>query len=451
MKYVVIMAAGKGTRMQSDLPKVMHKVCNTPMIEHLIDVSKEAGADKIVSIVGYGSEIVKKAMEGKCEFALQEPQLGTGHAVMQAKQLEGLKGKTLVINGDTPCLNPETLAKLYDELDDCSMVVLTAIPEDASAYGRVIKNEDGYLERIVEFKDANEEERAVKEINTGIYGFDNEVLFESLKEIKNDNAQQEYYITDLVEIIKGKNKKVKAVLANNSEEVAGINDRVELARANKYMQRVINERLMESGVTIIDPDNTYISKSVKIEKDVVIYPNVHIQGNTVIGENTEILPQSFIVNSKIGKNNLIDSSHIVDSEVKDSNYIGPYAHLRMNCVVENKTRVGNFVEFKNVHFNDLSRSGHLTYLGDTYVGKDTNIGCGVVTINFDGKNKFRTTIKDRAFVGSNVGLIAPITVGNDAVVAAGTTANRDVEDGDMAIGRVTQENKPGYGYKYKNK
>ena len=451
MKYAIIMAAGKGTRMQSDLPKVMHKVCQTTMIEHLVDTAKEAGAKNIVSIVGYGHEIIEKFMDGKCEFALQEPQLGTGHAVMQAKQLEGLKGKTLVINGDTPCLNSETLASLYDELEDSSMVVLTAIPDDASAYGRIVKSSEGYLEKIVEFKDANEEERKINEINTGIYGFDNEVLFESLKEIKNDNAQKEYYITDLVEIIKNKGKKVKAVLAKNSEEVAGINDRVELARANKYLQRVINEKLMKSGVTIIDPENTYISKNVKIDRDVIIYPNVYIEGNSEIGSNTKILPQSFISNSKIGKNNVIDSSHIIDSEVKDFCTVGPYAHFRMHSVIDDHTRIGNFVEFKNTHFGELSRCAHLTYLGDSDVGKDVNIGCGVVTVNYDGKHKFRTTMKDGAFVGSNVNLIAPITVGKDALVAAGTTANHDIDDGDMAIARVKQEIKPGYGFKYKNK
>ncbi len=451
MKYAIIMAAGKGTRMKSDLPKVMHKVCQTTMIDHLVYSAKEANADRVISIVGYGHEIVESAMEGKCEFALQMPQLGTAHAVMQVKQLENEKGKTLVINGDTPCISPATLASLYDELDDCKMAVLSAKPEDASAYGRIVKDENGFIKKIVEYKDANEEERKITEINTGIYGFDNEVLFEALKEVTNNNAQNEYYITDLVEIIKSKGHNVKAVLASDNDEVAGINDRVELARANKYMQKVINNKLMVEGVTIINPESTYISREAKIERDVTIYPNVYIEGNSYIKENTKILPQTFIVNGKVGKNCVIDSSHVIDSEIKDDCHIGPYAHFRMHSVVEDKNRIGNFVEFKNTHFGYDSRCAHLTYLGDSDVGSKVNIGCGVVTVNFDGKHKFRTTIKDGAFIGSNVNLIAPITVGQNAVVAAGTTANHDVEDGVMAIGRVQQENKPGYGIKYKNK
>ncbi len=451
MKSAILMAAGKGTRMQSDLPKVMHKVCQKTMVEHLIDTVKLAGAEKVVTVVGYGHEVIEKAMEGKTEFALQEPQLGTGHAVMQAKQCEDVQGETLVVNGDCPCLTADTFKELYKEVKDAKMVVLTAILEDPSAYGRIIRDENGFIQRIIEFKDCTEEEKKINEINTGIYAFDNETLFSNLKDIQNNNAQSEYYITDLVEILNKKGLKVKAVIAKDNEEVAGVNDKVELARANQEMQKRINREWMKKGVTMINPDATYIGADVKLDAEVVLYPNVYLEGTTIVQRGTTILPQSFLVNAIIGKDCVIDSSRITDSEVKDNCTIGPFAHLRMHSVVESKNRIGNFVEFKNTNFGFDSRCAHLTYIGDSDIGSKVNIGCGVVTVNYDGKNKFRTVVKDGAFIGSNVNLIAPVTVGENAVVAAGSTATKDVPDGDMAIGRCRQENKPGYGTKYKNK
>lgn len=451
MKSAILMAAGKGTRMQSDLPKVMHKVCQKTMVEHLIDTVKLAGAEKVVTVVGYGHEVIEKAMEGKTEFALQEPQLGTGHAVMQAKQCEDVQGETLVVNGDCPCLTADTFKELYKEVKDAKMVVLTAILEDPSAYGRIIRDENGFIQRIIEFKDCTEEEKKINEINTGIYAFDNETLFSNLKDIQNNNAQSEYYITDLVEILNKKGLKVKAVITKDNEEVAGVNDKIELARANQEMQKRINREWMKKGVTMINPDATYIGADVKLDAEVVLYPNVYLEGTTIVQRGTTILPQSFLVNAIIGKDCVIDSSRITDSEVKDNCTIGPFAHLRMHSVVESKNRIGNFVEFKNTNFGFDSRCAHLTYIGDSDIGSKVNIGCGVVTVNYDGKNKFRTVVKDGAFIGSNVNLIAPVTVGENAVVAAGSTATKDVPDGDMAIGRCRQENKPGYGTKYKNK
>lgn len=451
MKSAILMAAGKGTRMQSDLPKVMHKVCQKTMVEHLIDTVKQAGAEKVVTVVGYGHEVIEKAMEGKTEFALQEPQLGTGHAVMQAKQCEHVQGETLVVNGDCPCLTADTFEELYQEVKDAKMVVLTAILDDPSAYGRIIRDENGFIQRIVEFKDCTEDEKKINEINTGIYAFDNETLFSNLKDIQNNNAQSEYYITDLVEILNKKGLKVKAVVAKDNEEVAGVNDKYELARANQEMQKRINKEWMKKGVTMINPDATYIGADVKLEAEVILYPNVYLEGNTTVQRGTTILPQSFLDNAIIGKDCVIDSSRITDSEVKDNCTVGPFAHLRMHSVVESKNRIGNFVEFKNTNFGFDSRCAHLTYIGDSDIGSKVNIGCGVVTVNYDGKNKFRTVVKDGAFIGSNVNLIAPVTVGENAVVAAGSTATKDVPDGDMAIGRCRQENKPGYGTKYKNK
>lgn len=452
MKQAIIMAAGKGTRMQSELPKVMHKVCQKTMVEHLIDQSKLAGATRVVTVVGYGHEIIEEAMKDKTEFALQEPQLGTGHAVMQAKQCENEDGETLVINGDCPCLTSETLTSLTEVLKgNTKMVILTAVLEDPSAYGRVVRDENGYVTKIIEFKDCTEEEKKINEINTGIYAFDNKTLFSNLTDIQNKNAQSEYYITDLVEILNRKGIQVGAVQAMDNDEVAGVNDKVELAKANQTMQKRINEYWMKQGVTLINPDATYIGADVEIGKETTIYPDVTIEGKSSIGAGTTILPNSFLVNAKIGNKCTIDSSRISDSEVKDECTIGPFAHLRMHSVVDSKNRIGNFVEFKNTNFGYDSRCAHLTYIGDSDVGSKVNIGCGVVTVNYDGKNKFRTVIKDGAFIGSNVNLIAPVTVGENAVVAAGSTATKDVPAGDMAIARCRQENKPGYGTKYKNK
>lgn len=447
MKNAIILGAGKGTRMHSDTPKVLHEVCGMPMVGLIIKSLKDASVDDIVTIVGYGHELVEEKLKGQCEFALQEPQLGTGHAVMQASSiLEGKKGKTVVANGDCPCIQTETFNKLFDT--DADMAVLTVTLKDAKSYGRVIRNESNEIEKIVEAKDCSPEEKEVKEINTGIYMFDNELLFSYLKEVKNDNAQHEYYITDLVEIFKSHGKKVVAVSANNEEEVQGVNDNLELAHANKYMRNVINEKWMKEGVTLVDPDSTYIGPEVTFGHDVTVYPNTYFYGVTSIGNHTTITPGTYLVNATIGSNCIIDSSEITDSVVKDDCQIGPYAHFRMNSVIEEKNRIGNFVEFKNTHFGVDSRCAHLTYLGDSDVGSKVNIGCGVITVNYDGANKYHTTIKDGAFIGSNCNLIAPVTIGENAVVAAGSTATKDVPDTDMAIGRVRQENKEGYGKAY---
>lgn len=452
MKSAIIMAAGKGTRMRSDLPKVMHQVCRKPMLSHILDNLKKIDVDTTVTVVGYGHEEVEAAMQGQTEFVLQSPQLGTGHAVMQAAPiLKEAEGKTLVVNGDCPCIQSETYQDLYDALDECAMIVLTAVLEDPKAYGRVVRNEQGWIEKIVEFKDCTEEEKKICEINTGIYCFDNQALFGHLKEIRSDNAQKEYYITDLVEIFNRHGLKVKAKVIDDPAEAAGINDKKELAQANRWMQQRINDRWMEEGVTLLNPECTYIGADVVIGRDVTIYPNVYLEGMTVIGEGTTILPQTFLVNAKIGRHCTIDSSRITDSVIHDEVTVGPFAHLRMNCEVQSKNRIGNFVEFKNTKLGFDSRCAHLTYLGDSDVGSKVNIGCGVVTVNYDGKNKFHTVVKDGAFIGSNVNLIAPVTVGENAVVAAGSTATEDVPDGDMAIGRVRQENKPGYGTLYKTK
>ena len=293
-KNAVIMAAGKGTRMHSDLPKVLHKIMDEPMISMISSSLEKAGTERQIAVVGYGRDQVMKEMEGRCEFAVQEPQLGTGHAVMQARQLEGEDGITLVVNGDGPCISPDTYRSLYDALAENDMVILTGIPEEARAYGRVIRNEQGAVGRIVEYKDASEEERRVREVNMGSYAFDNRKLFEALKDLKNNNAQNEYYITDLVAIFNSKGWRVGAVVAKDTDEVQGVNDCVELAKATAYLRDRINLEWMKKGVTIMDPKTTYIGPDVVIGHDVTIWPNTYLFGKTVVSDGSVILPGTMV-------------------------------------------------------------------------------------------------------------------------------------------------------------
>ncbi|MFI3283806.1 MAG: bifunctional UDP-N-acetylglucosamine diphosphorylase/glucosamine-1-phosphate N-acetyltransferase GlmU [Erysipelotrichaceae bacterium] len=450
-RQAIIMAAGKGTRMNSDLPKGMHELCGKPMIECVIDELHAANVDEVVTILGYGKEVIEPYIQEKSMIATQMPQLGTAHAVMQVDQFKNHDGYTLVVNGDCPLITKETFEMMYQECEKHKMVVLTIKLEDPSMYGRVIRNEEGLVKKIVEAKDANEEEKLVNEINTGIYCFDNKTLFENIVKIKNDNKQNEYYITDMVELLISQGMSVAAAVTTNKEEVQGINNQKELAQANRTMQARINDLHMENGVCMIHPENTYIGFDVEIGRNTILYPNVILKGRTKIDTGSKILSNSYLENAIIGKNCTVDSSKICDSEIKDEVTVGPCSHLRMNTIVESKVRIGNFVEFKNTHFGFDSRCAHLTYLGDSDIGSKVNIGCGVVTVNYDGKHKYRTTVEDGAFIGSNANLIAPVHVGKNAVVAAGSTCNQDVEEGAMAIARLRQENKQGYGQKYKEK
>lgn len=305
MKNAIVLAAGKGTRMKSDKPKVLHKICGMPMVQMIVENLKEAGTDRIVTVTGYGHEQVEEVLQGQCEFALQEPQLGTGHAVMMAKQLENEKGKTLVVNGDAATIQKETLESLYDALEGNDMAVLCTSLEDARAYGRVIRDENGNVVKIVEFKDATDAEKAVHEINTGIYAFDNEKLFKALKELKNDNVQHEYYITDLVEIFRSHGWSVKGVLAKDPMEVQGCNDNAELAISNAWLRDKINEKLMKNGVTMVDPKTTYVGPFVTFGHDVVLHQCVSVYGHSHIGNNVEILPGACLMDEEVPDNTVV--------------------------------------------------------------------------------------------------------------------------------------------------
>lgn len=451
MKSAIVLAAGKGTRMKSSLNKVMHPVLNKPMIGHIVDTLKQAGAERIVVVVGHDAQSVKDYLQDGVEYASQVPQLGTGHAVMQADMLKTLDGDTIVVNGDGPCIQKETIEKAFAANQDAVCTVLTSVLPDGARYGRIVRDANHQVARIVEAKDCSEEELKIKEINTGIFCFNTKALFEGLQEVRNDNAQQEYYLTDLVEIFHKKGQRVNAMLVDDPDETMGVNDRVDLAKANAWMKRHINEMHMRNGVSIVDPENTYIDVDVTIGQDTVIYPNVHIQGKTSIGCNVTILPNSFLRNAVIGDDVTIDSSKIVESKVGARTTVGPMSHLRNNTEICEDCRIGNFVEFKNSHFGDGSKCAHLTYIGDSDFGKKINVGCGVVTVNYDGKNKYRTTVRDGAFIGSNCNLIAPVTIGENVLLAAGSTITDSVEDGDMGIARARQSIKKGFGTKYKNK
>lgn len=451
MKSAIVLAAGKGTRMKSSLCKVMHPVCSKPMIGHIVTALEEAGVQRIVVVVGHGADSVKEYLGTRVEYALQEPQLGTGHAVMMADALKDEDGDTIVLCGDGPCIQKETILKAFEANQDYAATVVTSVLADGARYGRIVRNAEGMVEKIVEAKDCNPSQLQIKEINTGIFCFKNKLMFEGLKEIKNENAQNEYYLTDLLEIFRGHDYPVNAMVLEDSDEAMGVNDRVDLSKANAWMKAHINHKHMLNGVTLIDPQNTYIDADVVIGEDSVIYPNVYLQGKTVIGKNVTILPGSFLCNAEIADDVVIDSSRITDSKVGRYSTVGPMSHLRNECVIGEDCRIGNFVECKNTSFGDGTKCAHLTYVGDAQVGRNVNFGCGVVTVNYDGRDKFHTTIKDGAFIGSNCNLIAPVTVGENALLAAGSTITSDVADGDMGIARSRQENKIGYGTKYKNK
>jgi bifunctional UDP-N-acetylglucosamine pyrophosphorylase/glucosamine-1-phosphate N-acetyltransferase len=451
MKTAVVLAAGKGTRMQSELPKVMHTILSETMVEHVLSNLNTIKVDQTVVVVGHGAELVQACLKDSVAYAIQSEQLGTGHAVMQSLPLLPIEGDSLILYGDTPCIQAETMANLYEVNKDADLTVLTAIFEDPARYGRIVRNAVGDIEKIVEYKDCTDEQKLIKEINTGIYCVKNKVLHEYLAMIKNDNAAKEYYLTDLIEIGLNHGLNMQAIPVEDVNEVMGVNDRVDLAKASQWIQQTINQKWMRKGVTMVNPDQTYISLSTELDADVTLYPNVYLEKKSKIGKGTVVLPNSFIVNSTIGENCKIDSSRITDSIVKNKVNVGPFAHLREHCVIDDGNRIGNFVEMKNTQLGFDSRCAHLTYLGDSIVGKKVNFGCGVVTVNYDGKSKFKTIIGNNAFIGSNVNLIAPIEVGENAVVAAGSTITRSVEDTDMAIARAHQVNKPGYGLRYKEK
>ncbi|WP_042479088.1 bifunctional UDP-N-acetylglucosamine diphosphorylase/glucosamine-1-phosphate N-acetyltransferase GlmU [Bacillus ndiopicus] len=450
--YAIVLAAGQGTRMKSKLYKVLHPVCGKPMVEHVVNHIETLDVNRIVTVVGHGAEKVQEQLGDKSEYVLQAEQLGTAHAVQQAEGiLSELEGITLVVCGDTPLIRPETMKALvdYHREQNAKATILTAIAEDPTGYGRIIRNEGGQVAQIVEHKDATPEQHLVKEINTGTYCFDNKLLFEALKLVNNDNAQGEYYLPDVIEILQKQEEIVSAYVTKDFNETLGINDRFALSQAEELMRARINERHMRNGVTIINPITTHISADAKIGSDTIILPGTIIEGNTVIGADCQIGPNSHIIDSQIGNSTSIHSSVVKSSVIGEEAAVGPFAHIRPESTLGNHVKIGNFVEVKKSQINDDSKVSHLSYIGDAEIGKNVNVGCGSITVNYDGKNKHKTIIEDDVFVGCNTNLVAPVTVRKNAFIAAGSTITKEVPEDALAIARARQENKLGYMNKLK--
>lgn len=448
----VILAAGMGTRMKSKMPKVLHKVCGKPLSKWVIDASKAAGADKVCAVVGHKAETVKEVLGDVCEFALQAEQKGTGHAVMQAIDvIKNSKGEVVILNGDTPLITAETINKAieYHKNNGNQATVITAILDDATGYGRIVRDNDGSVLKIVEQKDASKEEKKINEVNSGMYVFDAQSLVYALDKITPNNAQGEYYLTDTLEILLSAGKKIGGYAISDNDEIRGINDRVQLNEAEKIMQKRINEYHMRNGVTMRNPESVYIEDGVEIGNDTEICQNVTIKSGTKIGSDCVIGSGSMLDRAVIHDGVDVLSSVILESEVDEGTHVGPFAYIRPNCHVGKEVKVGDFVELKNSNIDDGTKISHLTYIGDSDVGKRVNFGCGTVTCNYDGKKKYRTTIGDDCFVGCNTNFVSPINVGDGVYIAAGSTITEDIPENSMSIARARQVNKEGWKDKRK--
>ena len=448
----VILAAGMGTRMKSKMPKVLHTVCGKPLSKWVIDASKAAGADKVCAVVGHKAETVKEVLGDVCEFALQAEQKGTGHAVMQAIDvIKNSKGEVVILNGDTPLITAETINKAieYHKNNGNQATVITAILDDATGYGRIVRDNDGSVLKIVEQKDASEEEKKINEVNSGMYVFDAQSLVYALDKITPNNAQGEYYLTDTIEILLSAGKKIGGYAISDNDEIRGINDRVQLNEAEKIMQKRINEYHMRNGVTMRNPESVYIEDGVEIGNDTEICQNVTIKSGTKIGSDCVIGSGSMLDRAVIHDGVDVLSSVILESEVDEGTHVGPFAYIRPNCHVGKEVKVGDFVELKNSNIDDGTKISHLTYIGDSDVGKRVNFGCGTVTCNYDGKKKYRTTIGDDCFVGCNTNFVSPINVGDGVYIAAGSTITEDIPENSLSIARARQVNKEGWKDKRK--
>ena len=413
----VVLAAGKGTRMKSNKSKLVHKIYGKELVKRVVETAEKSDIKDIIAVVGYKKEEVQKVLGDTVKYAYQEEMLGTGHAVLQAEEyLEGRKGKVVVLNGDVPIIRPETIKKLIEKSikNKEYATVLTAIYNNPTGYGRIIRDDGGNVKEIVEEKDLSEEQKSNKEINAGIYCFDIDELLKALKELKPNNAQGELYLTDVVKIMNDKGLKTGAVIVKDNTEILGVNDRMQLELLTKVLKMRINQYHMQNGVTIEDMDNTYIYDDVEIGVDTVIHPNTTIKNDVVIGENCEI---------------------------------GPNAYIREGCRLADTVKIGSFVEIKKSIIGEGAKVPHLSYMGDCEIGGKTNIGCGTITCNYDGFNKSKTIIGEHSFIGSNTNLVAPVTLGENSFVAAGSTITNDVPDDSLAIARERQKNIEGWNKK----
>ena len=453
-RMAVVLAAGKGTRMKSNQLKVLHKINGITMIEHTVRAVRKAGVDQVVTIIGTDGEEIQQVLTGQSECAIQEKQLGTAHAVLQAKSiLEGQPGTTLVVNGDGPLLTGETLERLYDfhEQSGASGTVLTAIASLPNDYGRIVRDEAGNVQKIVETKDCDEKEIQITEVNSGVFIFDNQKLFELLDQVDNNNAQGEYYLPDVIGLLQGRGEMVKAYVTEQFDEIIGINDRQRLAEVTRIMNQRIMDQHMDNGVTFVLPESTYVEVDVEIGNDTVIEPGVQLKGKTRIGSNCTIGAHSVIEDSQLGDEVVVRQSVIELSQIAQQATIGPFAHLRPETVLDEGVHIGNFVEVKKSELGAHTKAGHLTYIGDATIGRNVNIGCGTVIANYDGKKKHHSTIGDECFIGSGSVIVSPVQIGDHAVTAAGSTITEDVPDESLGIGRVRQTTKSNFWQKFMQK
>lgn len=433
----VVLAAGKGKRMASALPKVLHTICGRPMIAYVLDTLSSLGMASPIVVVGHGAEQVQAALGEGVRFAVQAEQLGTGHAVMQAMPyLEGHAGTVLIIYGDVPFLRPETIETLlaHHRTQRATATLLTDLRDDPTGYGRVVRDANGNVRRVVEEPDASDQEREIREVNAGMYAIEAGALRDALRALRPANAQGEYYLTDAIGVLLDRGHTVAAVVVSASQEATGINSRADLARAEAAMRAMLLDDLMRSGVTVTDPQATYVHAGVRVGRDTVLHPGTSLEGRTVVGEACTLGPHARLVDSQIGDRVTILASSVEGSVVEEGTRIGPYSRLRPGVRLGRFVEVGNFAELKNATIGDRTKVHHMSYLGDATVGSEVNIGAGTVTCNYDGRAKHRTVIEDRAFIGSDTMLIAPVVIGEGAVTGAGAVVRRNVPPGGVAVG-----------------
>ncbi|GAB6188418.1 bifunctional UDP-N-acetylglucosamine diphosphorylase/glucosamine-1-phosphate N-acetyltransferase GlmU [Marinitoga arctica] len=445
---VLILAAGLGKRMKSKYPKVMHKIMGKELINWVINTANKLNPSKIGVVLGYKSELVKEILPENVEIFYQDKQLGTGHAVMAAKDFINNEN-ILILYGDAPLITDKTLKNLINKhiSSNADATILTAILDDPTGYGRIIKDENNKLIDIVEEADCSIEQKKIKEINSGFVIYKGDKLLKGLSKIKPNNNQGEYYLTDVPKHLNN----IETYILNDFSEILGINNRIQLAEAEKIMKNRTLKQLMLDGVTIIDPDTTYISPEAKIGQDTIIHPMTFIFGDTIIGEDCEIGPMTRLINCKIGNNVKILRSECEDAVIENNVSVGPYSRLRTGTILKDNVKIGNFVETKKTIVNKNTKAQHLTYIGDATIGENVNIGAGTITCNYDGKNKHKTVIGDRVFVGSNSALVAPLTIENDVLIGAGSTITENIPKGALALGRAKQINKENWVFKKREK
>lgn len=441
----VVLAAGKGTRMKSRLVKVLHPLCGRPMVQHVVNNLRLAGIERIIVVVGFQADKVREELGDSVEYAVQEEQLGTGHAVMQTRHLlENHTGPILITYGDAPLYRSETFAGLIKAhaAAGAGATLLSVILSNPTGYGRIIRDEKGRFLAVVEERDATRQQAAIREVNSGTYVFESSLLFAALDNLRPENAQQEYYLTDVPALMRQAGEKIHIFSDADPVETLGINNRLQLARAEKILRDRIREKWMLAGVTMIDPASVFIDAEVELEPDVVLYPSVFLEGRTRVGRGAVIGPFTRLVDVEVGENTVITQSTVWKSELEANCTIGPYTYIRPGCHLEEGVKIGDFTEVKNSRVGAYSKIPHLSYVGDSHVGRKVNVGAGTITCNYDGQKKHQTIIGDEAFIGSNSNLVAPVEVGPCAYVAAGSTITKKVPAGALGVARCRQTNIP---------